>query len=246
MSQVLLVLSLLAAMMLSVAGVATAQETATDVDVAAIAETAIAADPAALVTGLETPPDDAELPEGFVNPPSGVSENADLVEQFTGAIGDIDGAIGNVNHAFDTDPEVVPGLLSAGILTYIVTEEEITADALDEFEEGASEGLDPATPAAAATTDGATPPAAGPTTEGSVERVDLGGVEAVVVNVGVELGGVNAVVQIVAVPVGNTMVIGTVLVADQGEVDADAVLAFAEDLTVAGVSHLGTVAEGAQ
>ncbi len=246
MSRILLVLSLLAGMMLSAASVASAQDTATDVDVAAIAETVLGVDPAALVTGLETPPDNAELPEGFINPPSGVAENADLAERLTGAIGDIDGAIGNVYHAFDTNPEVVPGLLNSGILSYIVTDEEITAEVLDEFEDDASQGLDPATPAADAPTDGATPAATGPTSEGTVERFELGGAEAVIIEAGVQLGGINAVVQIVAVPVGNTMVIGTVMVADQGEVDADAVRTFAEDLTLAGVSHLGTVAEGAQ
>lgn len=242
MSRLILVCTFLFGMMLASSGVVTGQETATDVDVAAIGEAVLEADPETYATGLETPPDDAILPEGFVNPASGVPENAEIIEQFTGAIGDIEGTVATVNHGFDTDPEIVSGLISAGILTYIVTDEEITADDLDEFEEGASEGLVTATPDAAA--GDATP--AGLSPQGAVERIDIGGVEAVVITVGVEQGGVSVVVQIVAVPVGNTMAIGTVLIADQEAVDQEEVLGFAEALTLAGVEHIGTVAEGAQ
>jgi len=228
-------------MMLSATGAATAQETDTDVDVGAIGEAVLAADPDAFAAGLETPPDDALLPEGFSNPASGVPENAEIIEQFTGAIGDIEGTVATINHGFDTDPDVVTGLISAGILTYIVTDKEITADDLDEFEEGASEGLVTGTPEAGSE---ATP--AGLSPQGAVERIDIGGTEAVVITVGVEQGGVSVVVQIVAVPVGNTMAIGTVLIADQDAVDEEEVLGFAEALTLSGVEHVGTVAEGAQ
>lgn len=228
--------------MLSVAGVATAQETATDVDVASIAETAIAADPAALVTGLETPPDDAELPEGFINPSSDGSVSAEVVEQLRGtteALVDLDDMIGNVSHGFDTDPEIVPGLFSAGVITYIVADREITSEDLDLLEERARQDVDGGTPVASSSTPEVD-------SEGSVQRIELGGSDAVSLTVAANLGVVNGVVQIVVVPVGNTMVVGTVLVADQGEVDADMVLPYAENLTLAGVSHLGTVAEGAQ
>ncbi len=238
MSRLILACAFLLGMLFTASGAATAQETATDVDVPAIGEAVLEADPETTATGLETPPDDALLPEGFINPPSGVAENAEIVEEFTGAIGQIEGSIATVNHAFDTDPAVVPGIISSGIVTYIVTDEEITAEDLDVFEEGASQGLDAGTPSADAA---ATPDVA---SEGSVQRIDLGGSEAVLLTVGVELGAVNAVVQIVALPVGNTMVIGTVLVADQGEIDQDLVLGFAEELTLAGVTHLEAVAGG--
>jgi hypothetical protein len=241
MSRLFLTSAFLMAMLFGAVGGATAQGTATDVDIAAVGESVLASDPDALATGLETPPDDAILPEGFTNPESGVPENAEIIEQFTGAIGDIEGTVATVNHGFNTDPEVVPGLISAGILTYIVTDEEITPEDLDDFEEGASEGLGSATPEAGAE---ATPSAMTP--QGAVERIDIGGTEAVVISVGVEQGGISVVVQIVAVPVGNTMAIGTVLIADQSAVDQDAVLGFAEALTLSGVEHIGTVAEGAQ
>ncbi len=235
MSRLILACALLFGLMLTTSGAVAAQETTSDVDVAAIGETVLTADPEALATGLETPPDDADLPEGFINPPTGVPANAEIIEQFTGAVGEIEGTIATVNHGFDTDADVVPGLISAGILTYIVSDEEITPEALDDFEEGASESfggdLTRGTPAAIAP-------------DGSVERIEFAGGEAVVITVGVAQGGVDVVVQIVAVPVGNTMVIGTVVVADQGEVDRDLVLGYAEELSLAGATHIGAVAEG--
>lgn len=237
MSRLFLILAFLVGAVMAAPIAASAQ----DVDVAAASESVLAADPEALATALEAPPDDSLLPDGFVNPPSGEAENADIIEQFTGAIGNIDGSVATINHGFDTDPEVVPGLISAGILTYIVTEEEITAEDLDEFEDGASEGLDSGTPEA--TGEDATPVAFAP--EGGVERIDFGGAEAVVITVSVEQAGVSVAVQIVAVPVGTTMAIGTVLVADQGGVDQEQVRGFAEAIATAGVEHLGTVAEGA-
>lgn len=228
-------------MILGATGAATAQGTDTDVDIAAVGEAVLAAEPDAFATRLETPPDDALLPEGFLNPPSGEAENAEIIEQFAGAIGEIEGSVATINHGFDTDPDVVTGLISAGILTYIVTEDEITADDLDNYEAGASEGLAAGTPEAGSE---ATPMGLVP--QGSVERIDIGGAEAVVLTVGIEQGGITILVQVVAVPVGNTMAIGTVLIADQDAVDQEEVRGFAEALTLAGVEHIGTVAEGAQ
>jgi len=246
MSRLFLVCTFLFGMMLASSGVVTAQETATDVDIAAIGESVLAADPELMVTGLESPPDDASIPEGFINPPSGVAANAEIVDPLTGTFENFEGAIGNVSHGFDTDPTVVPGLISSGILTYIVTDGPIDENALNQIEEQLGQGLNAATPAAEATSEGATPSASGPTTEGQVERVEVGGADAIVTSVSAELGAVNGTIQIVAVPVGNTLVIGTVVVADQGEVDPEQVLGFAEALTLAGVEHIGTVAEGAQ
>lgn len=241
--RMLLVFTFLLGTLLSAVGVATAQDTETDIDIAAIGEVVLDSDPQILTEGLESPPDDAELPEGFVNPPGGSPQHADLIAEFTGEIGQIDDAIGNVSHAFDTDPDVVSGEISTGIITYLVTEEEITAEDLDLFEEGASEGFDTATPSPTDESEDATPSSA---PVGTVERIELGGAEAVVITVVTEEGGNSAVVQIVAVPVGNTLVIGTTLVADQGTVDAEDVLSLAEELTLAGVAYLETVAENAQ
>ncbi len=242
MSRFLLVLSLLAGMILSAASVASAQDTATDVDVAAIAETALGADPAALVTGLETPPDDANLPEGFINSPSDGSVNAEILEQLTGtteSIVEFEDTVGIVSHGYDTNPEIVPGVFSAGVISYIVADHEVTSEDLDSLEERARRNINVGTPAAATSTPEVE-------SEGSVQRIELGGSDAMLLTVAANLGVVRGVIQIVVIPVGNTMVVGTMLVVDPSEVNADEVLPFAQDLTLAGVSHLGTVAEGVQ
>ena len=179
---------------------------------------------------MAEPPADEDLPESFLNPPSGTPANADLAESFELPTSDIEGAIGSVNFPFDTDPEVIPGLISAGYLNYIVVEDEITDDMLEDFKTGAEEGL--GTPAAGI--------------ESTVEDITVGDTDGVLITVVTTQSGASAVVQLVALPVGNTFVIGTALVADQGEIDPADVQTHAEDLTLAGVAYLGTVAEGAQ
>ncbi len=66
-----------------------------DVDIAAITDLVLETDPDLLLDGLETPPDDRDLPDGFFNPPSGVPANAEVIEAFTVPIDDLDGAIGS-------------------------------------------------------------------------------------------------------------------------------------------------------
>jgi len=224
----MLLFAMLFGLSLSTAPMVVAQ--AEDVDVAAVSESVLEADPEALVEGLAEPPADEDLPEGFLNPPSGTPANADLAESFELPTSDIEGAIGSVNFPFDTDPEVIPGLISAGYLNYIVVEDEITDDMLEDFKTGAEEGL--GTPAAGI--------------ESTVEDITVGDTDGVLITVVTTQSGASAVVQLVALPVGNTFVIGTALVADQGEIDPADVQTHAEDLTLAGVAYLGTVAEGAQ
>jgi hypothetical protein len=202
---------------------------ADDIDIPGIGELALDADTDALLEGLEEPPDDRDLPEGFFNPPSGVPANADVVEAFAIPVDELDGALGSFSHAFDTDGTVIAGLLSAGVINYIVVDAEITERELDDFEEGAAGGLDTGD-------EGLT---------GTVGRVDVAGQDAVVITVELEDAGIFGAVQVIALPVGNTLVIGTVVVADVGEVDADDVYDHAEALTLAGVSHVGEVAEDA-
>lgn len=229
-TRLLLLLTLLAGLALSSAPLAAAQEGEEDVDVTAIAETVLAADPEALVEALVDPPADADLPEGFLNPPDGTPANADLAENFQIPESEFPDAVGSINFPFDTDAEVIPGLVSAGYLNYVVLEEEITDEQLDEFRQGVEEGL-------------GTPDAA---IQSSVEDLTVGGVDGLLISVVTTQESVSAVVQLVVLPVGNTFVIGTALVADQGEVDQDEVQTFAEDLTLTGAEHLGMVAEGAQ
>lgn len=73
----------------------------------------------------------------------------------------------------------------------------------------------------------------------------MGGVEGALVTYVLNEEALQSVVQIVAIPVGNTMVISMVVQAGT-EVDADAVLTASEDLALAGVDYLGTVAGDAQ
>ncbi len=213
----------------AIAQIKDAVSTTEEIDILAIAGIVLDADPEVLLDGLEEPPADRELPEGFLNPPSGVPANAEVVDAFAIPVDELDGALGSFSHAFDTDGAVIEGLLSAGVINYIVVEAEITERELDEFEDGASGGLD--------TGD------AGLT--GTVDRVDVSGQDAVLITVELEDAGIFGAVQVIALPVGNTLVIGTVVVADVGEVDADGVYDLAEALTLAGVTHLEAVAEAA-
>ncbi len=230
MTRLLLLLTLLASLVLSSAPLAAAQEEDEEIDVAAIAETVLDVDPEALVEALVDPPADDDLPEGFVSPPDGTPANADLAESFQIPESEFPEAIASVSFPFDTDPEVVPGLVSAGYLNYVVLEEEITDEQLDEFREGAEEGL-------------GTPE---PGIESSVEDITVGGVDGLLISAVTTQDNVSAVVQLVALPVGNTFVIGTAVVADQEEIDPAEIQTYAEDLTLAGAEYLGTVAEEAR
>lgn len=228
MKRIGLILSMFFALMLAGAGTAAAQATTVDID--SIGETVLGIDPEALVEALSEAPDDSVLPDGFMNPESGTPANEELVTAFATPLGDLEGSVGTVTHGLDTDPSVVPGLVSAGIITYIVVEDEITSDDLDDFEAGASEGLESA---------------ATESVEASVDRIDVEGNDAVQIEVITTQDDIVSIVQIVALPVGNTMVVGTVVVADQGEVDGPEVLDLAAALGIAGAENLGLVAEAA-
>ena len=204
---------------------ASAQDAA---DLEAIAEVVLATDQADLVAALEEPITDSDLPGGFLAPVNGVPENADIIDAFVSGMGDLGGVATPVNQGLDTDPKLIPGLLSTAVITYMVTEEEITEDDLADFADGVEEGL-----------------ADDPTMEGTVEQVELFDSEAVLSTLTLEQDGIFVVVQMLAIPVGSTMVVGTLLSADQTEVDSTDILPLTEDLTVAGVEYLGTAAEAA-
>ncbi|HYI24929.1 MAG TPA: hypothetical protein VD767_05920 [Thermomicrobiales bacterium] len=223
-----LLLTIVLALTLGSANVIAAQPT--DVDVDGIGESVLAVDAGALVEALEAKPDDSVLPAGFMNPASGIPANEELVNSFALPVSQLEGAVGTVTHGLDTDPSVIPGLVSSGILNYLVYDAEITDDELANFEKSASAGI-----ADDAESGG----------EGSVQTIDIAGVDAVQIEVITEQSGVVAVVEIVAVPVGNTMVVATVVSADQGEVDEARILELASELSVAGVENLGIVAESA-
>lgn len=226
MRRVILVLAMLLGIVLTTAPIAAAQSE--EVDVADVSETVLAADPETLVTGLESPPEDDQLPEGFINPPSGTPANQEISEAFTNEISGFEDTLATVNFTFDTDPEVVSGELSTGILTYVVLEEEVTEDVFADYKSGLEEGV--------------STPVAG--TETSVEDLEVGGVQGALATFNQSDSSSSVVVQLLSVPVGNTIVIGTVVSGSQDEIDPAEVQANAEALTLAGVEYLGTLAEG--
>ncbi len=226
MRRLLLVIALLFGIVLTTAPLAAAQTD--EVDVAEIGETVLDADPETIVEGLEEPPADEDLPEGFINPPDGTPENAELGAAFELPVSDLEGSLASVNFAFDTDPEEIEGLISSGYLNYVVLEDEVTSAMLEEFRDGAEQEVESN---------------ADDSLDFSVEDIELGGVDAVLISITTTDAGASAVVQMIAVPVGNAFVVGTVLVADQEEIDPATVQGYAEDLTLAGVEYLGTLAE---
>jgi hypothetical protein len=226
MSRIAVIFTIFMAFLLGSAGAVSAQS----VSVADAAEAALDADPEDLVEGLEERPDDSLLPEGFENPSSGTPENQELVDSFSGGLGEVDDAVGQVTYGFDTDPDVVPGAISAGILTFIVGEEELTSDDLDDYQSGMEEGIESDTSGMDAT----------------VDRIEVDGEDAVQLDLSVEEGGFTVQVTMISIPVGNTMVVSTVFSADQEVLEAGALDGFTEDLALAGVGHVAEVAEDAQ
>jgi len=97
--------------------------------------------------------------------------------------------------------------------------------------------------------DGASEGIAGDTSGGnaSVDEFEINGVTGAVISYELEEDGIISIVQMVALPVGNTMVLSMVVAAsDDLSLEGGAVLSDAENLALAGVDHLGVVAEGAQ
>jgi len=199
-------------------------------DIASIAASVLSANPETLLTGLATPPADDTLPPGFLNPPSGESANADVVEAFILPADGLTGALGSVSHAFDTDPNVIEGLVSAGVVNFIVSDSEITDEEFSGFE------LRVATSIRDNLQPGMT---------GDVERIPLADEEALLISVVLQGSGTVGLVFMVAVPVGNTIVIGTVVVLSSGGMDSVAVLENAVLLTLSGVAYLDAVAANA-
>ena len=208
------------------AGPAVAAQDAAELET--IAEAVLATDSADLVTELEVPITDADLPGGFLAPVDGVPENAEVVDAFVTGMGDLGGVATPVNQGLDTDPELVEGLISTAVITYMVTDQEISESDLEDFADGIESGL-----------------GSDPSMQGVVEPTELFGTNAVLTTLTLDQDGVFVVVQMLAIPVGSTMVVATMLVADQSEVDPTDIEPLTEDLAVAGVEYLGKAAEAA-
>lgn len=201
-----------------------------EVDVQAVAETALDADLDTLIADMEEPMADDALPAvfsnaTFVDPATAGSEDLVLPAE------DLEFADGSVAYTVDYAPESQGMVIGFASLNYIFVDEEITEDDVADFIDGASEGI------------------AGDTSGGnaSVDEFEINGVTGAVISYELEEDGIISIVQMVALPVGNTMVLSMVVAAsDDLSLEGGAVLSDAENLALAGVDHLGVVAEGAQ
>lgn len=209
-------------------------------DVAAIGDAVSSADQATLISDLETPMKARELPSGFTD--------ASYVDISTAAgAGSEDcmydastvGVTGAVGYLVTVDPDVVSYPYTCASINYLAFDEkDMGNDPLGDFKQGVESGLEESsTPAA----DG-TPASDG----GTVTDVTVAGEDAILLTYTLQQGGAYVVVQTLAIPVGNVFVVALVSVGDSAEVDAADVETLVNDLTVAAIDHLGTVAEGAQ
>lgn len=183
-----------------------------------------------LVTALEAVPTDAELPSGFTVPADGVADNAEVVDAFSGALGDLGDGTVSVVHGINTDPSIVEGTLSAAMITYLVVEDEITDDDLVNFADGLESGFQP-------------DPATG-VTDGAVDEIELFDSNAIVATLQMEQLGAFVTVQMMAIPVGNVMVVSTIVVANTAVTDPQDIMPLSENLTIASVMYLGDVVDG--
>jgi hypothetical protein len=224
MKRLLITISLFCAGTMAFGGTIAAQTPVAATDPESQAVLAIA--PGALIDILATTPDDALLPDGFMNPPAGTpAAGMDVFSSFSVGLAAIPGTIATITHGLNTDSAVVPGLISVAIITYIVTDHAITDADMTKFQEDAERGISTGNDASASAT-------------GSVTPITVDGRTAINVSVTTEMSGIVAGVQILAIPIGNTMAIATVLSADQGDVDLDTVYTLAESLGIAAVANL--------
>ena len=239
MRKLVLVLTLLVGFAFATSPLAMAQN---DIDINKVAKVVLAAKADALLTALETPMADKDLPDGFsgaefADPETATAEEGVLPSE------DLDGTLGSIAYTLSYDPastaspeagaEATPELdmsaLSFGFasVNYVVFDDELDSSDLEDFKDGAQKGIDQEEGQA------------------SVEDITIGDTDGVLLTYIIEDSGVQSAVQMVAIPVGNVMVMSMVVLAST-EVDADAIQADSENLVLAGIEHLGNVADEAQ
>lgn len=211
---------------------ATSYQTPT-VDVQTVGDTVSGVDPQQLAEALETPLATDALPEGFtdavfVAPESTPGADDQLTTQGVFPTTLLPNSVANVSYAVEGDPEVLGGIATINSLSYGIFAPNIAEDPLTLMRERAQENL--ATPV----------PLGG---EIGFQETNLDGMPALLFTVQIT-DPVNAVAQIYAVPVGNVVVFGVVTIADQDDVDPNDVLVPSQELTLAGIRHLATVAQG--
>ncbi len=242
------VAALLGTLLLVSMPAAIAQTPAVDVETTAGAVTAV--DSMELATALQTPMAKETLPAGFTSaayfdPKTTPGATSSTTEQGIIPTANLPGTEASIAYTIEGDPSVLGGIASINSIDYvIVNPAELGDDVLGDLRSGIEQALAtpiPATPIPA-TPAPATPAPA--TTTFAIEDVELGGAPALLLTFTVSDPSVNAVVQMHVVPVGNVVVVGLVTIADQTPVDPASALGPSQELTLAGISHLGTVAQG--
>jgi hypothetical protein len=193
-------------------------------DIEAIGELVTDADPDDLLAALETPIDDSDLPEGFleasfIDPDDTSGTPAPTVLSAS----DLEGSLGNTAWDVVPDEDVFDGETFASVQFVSFDPEDFTDDFLDSFIEGAAGSIEGQ--------EGA-----------SAEKVEFAGVDAALISFDVESAAANAYVRYLAVPVG-TMFVFVNVSAQTEDLDGDDIMAATEELTLASITYLETVLE---
>lgn len=234
---------IMAVMSLAIAGTPTVLAAQT-VNVAAIGKTVESKNPKSLLKALEKPLAKSELPKGFTaailaggagaTPTAGNSSATPMATPGAaagckgggaGVIGasTVPGAEGTVSYCVTGDSSVLGGLASVNTLNYIaLNPKDVTPNLLDQIQSGAQ----------------------GSATKGmTVKKTTLGGADALLLDFSENSSGTFATVNMYIVPVGNVVVVGLVTIADTKAISSGSVRKPAQELTVAGIEHLGKIAK---
>lgn len=235
---------IMAVLSLAIAGTPTVLAAQT-VDIQAIGKSVEKKQPKSVLKALQTAPSKSELPDGFTavqvaggagaTPTAGGAATPMATPGASGectgagpgviAADTIPGAVGTVSYCVTGDSSVLGGLASVNTINYIaLNPKDVTPRLLDEIQKGAEGGA-----------------SSGMT----IKKTTLGGVDALLLDYSEKSGSTFATVNMYIVPVGNFVVIGLVTIADTQAIPAASVKKPAQELTLAGIAHLGKVAKKA-
>ena len=233
MRRVLILLSLIASLGFVASPVATAQD---DVDLGAIATTVQDADQGKLMTALETPPTDEQLPDGFSGA-TFIDAEALGAEAGEAPVDLLESSTGSIVYMLDYNPDPdagTPDPLSMDFTIRIPTlgyqffDKEVTSDDLDSLRDEME-----------ANTSG------GEGADFTIETIDVNGTEALLVTQEDDIEGTQSVVNIIILPVGNALV-QAMIIEGGADLDAEATQDATQQLTLSGAAYLGEVAEKAR
>ncbi len=231
--------SVIVSLMLASTSTIAAQTSA--LDVPAIAKSVLSADPSALLDGLQTPMRNQALPDGFSDaeyrditgtstPEAGTDTSKECLYDATGL--PVEGAIG---YSLTVDVQRLKATDACASVTYLVFKEsDLGSTPLKDYRKGIEESI----------AGQATPTASNPNGAILTDTV-ISGAEAVLLTY-VDNNNSFAVSQTLGLPIGTVFVITVVAIGDKTRVNAEQVESYANELTVAAINHLGTIADGAQ